>query len=452
VVRRGWRAAERSGVLDIVAYGLSAGLGLGLWLATRIETHHAWGAIAVWVYGAATIVAVVFWWTARRSGEVRLRSRVALAALVAIGATVVPTGVEITRRVELGWGRHAQSEVIITEEAARALRRGEDPYAATYEHGPLAARPIGTTTHYAYLPGMWLYGVPAALAGPTAAANAWWTDARIWFAVGGLVAFGLAIRRWRDPTLQLRASLPMIVWPTGALLIATGGDDIPALGLMLLGATYAAEERWTAAGVALGLACATKQPCFLALAFLAVAAARTEGVHLWASRAARRLVGVAVAIAVVVVVPFVLWSPSDFVEDAVKFPLGIGQSKTAAGTPTLGSALMHVAGAAKPAVAGLLVLAIAAMGAWALIVRPPRDAAQALSHLAVFFAVALLLAPAARIGYLVYPVDFAVWASCLAAWTSSPGASPDDLRARSDRVGRDLHEGRGEVSSTSAPG
>ena len=64
-----------------------------------------------------------------------------------------------------------------------------------------------------------------------------------------------------------------------------------------------------------------------------------------------------VAIAVAVVLPFVLWSPSDFVEDAIKFPLGIGQTKTAAGTPTLGSALMHVAGPAKPAVALLLLAA-----------------------------------------------------------------------------------------------
>ena len=355
--------------------------------------------------------------------------------------TLVPTGVEIARRVELGWGRHTQSEVIITEEAARALlRHGEDPYVATYEQGPLSARPIGTTTHYAYLPGMWIYGAPSALAG-----RRWWTDARLWFAVGGLVVFGLAIRRWRDPTLQLRASLPMIVWPTGALLIATGGDDIPALGLLLLGTTYVAEDRPTAAGVALGLACATKQPCFLALAFIAVGMAGAEGVEVWASRAARRMCAIAVAIAAAVVLPFVLWSPSNFVEDAIKFPLGIGQTKTAAGTPTLGSALMHVAGPAKNAVALLLLAAVAVIGAWTLIVRRPRSPGQAMSHLAVFFAAALVLAPAARIGYLVYPVDFAVWSTCLTAWTTS------DLPCHPTVVvgsGREV----GEVSSRTVPG
>jgi hypothetical protein len=299
-------------------------------------------------------------------------------------------------------------------------------------------------THYAYLPGMWIYGVPSALAG-----RSWWTDARLWFALGGLVAFGLAIRRWRDPTLQLRASLPMIVWPTGALLIATGGDDIPALGLVLLGATYAAEDRPTAAGVALGLACATKQPCFLALAFIAVGMAGAEGVDVWASRAVRRMCSIALAIAVAVVLPFVLWSPSNFVEDAIRFPLGIGQSSTSADTPTVGSVLMHLAGPAKPAMALLLVGTIAAMGAMTLIVRRPRSTAQAMSHLAAFLAAGIVLAPAARIGYLVYPLDFAVWSSCLAGWTA---ATTVDVSERPTRVSWIRQRSRGEVSSRTEPG
>jgi hypothetical protein len=426
----GVEAAERTGTLDLIAYAVSAGIAVGLWIGTGIETHRGWGSIATWVYGVAALVCAAMAWTSRRSGRpIRLRPRVIIAVLVAVGATLIPTTVEIARRVELGWGRHAQSEVIITEEAARALvRHGKDPYVATYEHGPLANRPIGTTTHYAYLPGMWIYGLPAALAGPTSSDDAWWTDARLWFALGGLVAFGLAVRRWRDPTLQLRASLPMIVWPTGALLIATGGDDIPALGLLLLGATYAAEDRPTAAGVALGLACATKQPCFLALAFIAIGMAGAEGVEVWASRAARRMCSIALAISVAIILPFVLWSPSNFVEDAIKFPLGIGQSSTSAATPTLGSALMHVSGPAKPAMALLLVGVIGAMGAWTLILRRPRSIAEALSHMAAFLAFALVLAPAARIGYLVYPVDFAVWASCLAVWKVEPRSERVSLR------------------------
>ena len=193
--RGGVEAAERSGTLDLVAYVLSAGVAAGLWLGTRIETHRGWGSIAVWVYGVAALVCAALAWTARRTGRpVALRPRVVVAVLVAVGATLVPTGVEIARRVELGWGRHAQSEVIITEEAARALRHGRDPYVATYERGPLSARPIGTTTHYAYLPGMWIYGAPSALAG-----RRWWTDARLWFASGAWSRSG-----WRSDAGETR--------------------------------------------------------------------------------------------------------------------------------------------------------------------------------------------------------------------------------------------------------
>jgi len=41
-------------------------------------------------------------------------------------------------------GAHAQSEVIIVEEAAAATLDGDDPYAAEYRNGPLSARPEAT--------------------------------------------------------------------------------------------------------------------------------------------------------------------------------------------------------------------------------------------------------------------------------------------------------------------
>jgi hypothetical protein len=384
---------------------VSAAVTLGILRTTRIETHLGWAAVAVWVYAAATVVSgALVWWARRSSRPVELRWRVWLALAVVVGATLAPTAIEIGRRVDMGWGRHVQSEAIITEEAARTLLDGRDPYVETYEDGPLSARPIGTTTHYAYFPGMWVYGVPSAVLGRSAL-----TDARIWFAVGAVIAFVLAVRRWR-PRFQLRAALPLFVLPTGALLAATGGDDLPVLALLLLAAALALDERDVGAGIAMGLACATKQPSFLALAFLAVAVARSSG-----RAAATRMVGIALSIAAIVIIPLAVWDPSAFLEDAIKFPLGIGATATAAGTPTLGSALLAIAGPLKPVVAVGLVLAILAIGMWVLVLRPPETVGEGMSHLAWFFGAGIVLAPAARIGYLVFPVDFALWATCLSS-------------------------------------
>jgi hypothetical protein len=394
---------EDSGWFDLIAYGLSAAVAAGLVLSTRIETHLAWAQIAGWVYLAATIICAALVVLRHRTGRaITLRVRIAVAIAVAVGATIAPTAVEISRRVDMGWGRHAQSEVIITEEAARELLDGNDPYVETYEDGPLSARPVGTTSHYAYFPGMWIYGLPSAVMGRSAL-----TDARIWFAAGALVAFALAVRGWRG-RLKLRAALPLFVLPTGALLIATGGDDLPVLALILLGASLALDRRFVGAGLALGLACATKQPSFLALAFIGVAVARSSG-----RVAALKMTGIAGAVAAAVILPLFVWDPSAFIEDAIKFPLGVGETGTAAGTPTLGSALLGIAGPLDSIVAIALVAAILAIGVWVLVVRPPENVGEGMSHLALFFAAGIVLAPAARIGYLVFPVDFALWATCL---------------------------------------
>src|SRR5207248_2205209 len=98
----------------------------------------------------------------RRAGR-PVRLRFALAAGAFVLAAVLPLGLEVGWRFGGDLGRHAQSEVIVTEEAARALVAGRDPYAATFVHGPLAARPLGTRTHFPYLPGMLAFGLPRAV-------------------------------------------------------------------------------------------------------------------------------------------------------------------------------------------------------------------------------------------------------------------------------------------------
>jgi hypothetical protein len=54
---------------------------------------------------------------------------------------------------------------------------------------------------------------------------------------------------------------------------------------------------------------------------------------------------------------------------------------------------------------GLLVLAACGIAMW-LVLRPPRSAADVMSRIAIGLGAAIMLAPATRWGYLIYPIAF----------------------------------------------
>jgi hypothetical protein len=58
--------------------------------------------------------------------------------------------------------------------------------------------------------------------------------------------------------------------------------------------------------------------------------------------------------------------------------------------------------------------------------RPPQTAAQACAVGGVVMAVITLFAPATRIGYLLYPINFFVWSYLFAG---TPGTEQPDARA-----------------------
>ena len=282
---------------------------------------------------------------------------------------------------------HAQSEAIISEEATKVVVHGRDPYAATYLHGPLAARPLGTKTHFPYVPAMLVFGLPRALWGTHA-----WTDARVGFGLATLgVVAGVAWSSRGTPDRTIRFVQIVVLIPIAALLMVAGGDDLPVVALMLLALTLALKGRTGWAWVLL--------PLLL--------------VGIWierGGRSARRAAAALFAVGLSIILPFVLWNPGAFVEDVIRFPLGIGRQRSAAGTPTLGSLLVRVAPSARTVITVLLVAVVAAIALPLLVVRPPRSMQGAAVRSAVVFLVAMALVPSGRIGYVVYPIDLLAWA------------------------------------------
>jgi hypothetical protein len=388
---------------DAAIYAGSAAVAGGVALFASIPLYREAGRIAFGPYAVGAAVALGL--ALRRAGH---GARLALAGLVLAGALVLPLALETVWRANTSPGLHAQSEAIITEEAAKAVVRGDDPYVATYLRGPLSARPLGTKTHFPYLPGMLVFGMPRALGGTHAL-----TDARVSFAVVTLIVVALMAWRWRDQRgRSIRLIQVMAVIPTAALLLVAGGDDVPVAALMVLALLLASDGKPGWAGVVAGLAAAMKQTAWVLLPFLVLGLWRSEG-----RRAALRSMAASLAVALPVVLPFVVWSPSAFVEDAIRFPLGLGRQPSAAGTPTLGALLVHAMPSARTPLTLVLGVVVLVVALYLRVVRPPATVRGAAARAAVVFVVAIALAPASRIGYIVYPIDLLAW-----AWLARGGA------------------------------
>jgi glycosyl transferase family 87 len=396
----------RGAPTDAALYGAACLFALLTAAFGTIPIHREWGRLAATPYGVGAAASVVL--ALRRSS---VRARAFVAVVVVIGAALVPLALEVAWRARTAPGLHAQSEAIVTEEAANALVEGSNPYAETYLHGPLAARPLGTKTHFPYLPGMVVFGLPRAVDGHGPIA-----DARVAFAAVTLGLGALALARWRAPAAtKVRATQFLAVLPTGALLMATGGDDLPVLALLLLALVLAVERRPAGSGIALGVALAMKQTAWIVLPFLAVAILKGQG-----RRSVVRFGCAVAAIALPVIAAFVAWDPRAFWEDAVLFPLGLGKQPTPAGTATLGSLLVDVVPAPHAAVTATLMALLVAVGLYLLVRRPPGDPAGAAARAAILFLAAFVLAPAARLGYLVYPIDLMVWGGVLGNASLTP--------------------------------
>lgn len=391
--------SRRDAVRDAALYAGAALWAGGVAAFASIPLYREWGRLAVAPYAVGAVVALALAWV--RAG---IRARVWLALAVFAGAALLPLGLEVAWRAGADPGQHAQSEAIVTEEAAKALLDGRNPYQATYLEGPLAGRPLGTKTHFPYLPGMLVFGLPRALDGGSPAA-----DARLAFAGATLAVTGICLHLWRTtPGRRLMGAQVLLILPTGALPMATGGDDPPVLALMLLSLVLLARGTAGLGGLAAGLAAGIKQTAWPLLPFLILAA--------WALRGRRggvNALAAATAAASTLVLPFVAWNPSAFVEDVVLFPLGLGEQPTAAGSATLGTLVLEAFPRARSVLTVVLLATVAGVAIYVLTRRSTPTASRAALHAGIVMTVALLLAPAARFGYVIYPMNLLAWAALL---------------------------------------
>jgi Glycosyltransferase family 87 len=428
---------------DALLYGASAVFaGLVAHFST-IALYRQWGLIAVGPYVAAALVAAVLGHRARalgthpsaarrpvRTGLHLGGARLVLFLIVLVGATAVPMALEISWRQQGNPSLHVQPEVVVVEQAAHRATSGQALYRTYVVNGHVEQADPGLPTYesfFPYLPLMTIFGLPSG-GNPGDL-----TDARIFFSLFTVaVACGaLALCRGPDEP-KVRILQVLLVLPTAALPLATGGDDLPVVALLLLAMVLAQRRRPGLAGVVLGVASAMKFTAW-PLAVLALFCAR--------DRTGRRVPGRMAlgigAVALPIVLPFLWQNPRAFVDNVVLFPLGLVGVASPAATPMPG----HILIALFPSLHRLLPVAVALVGgvflARYLVRRPPVTAGEVASVAGWVMTAGILLAPATRVGYLLYPLNFFIWAYLLNRSTDPDAPQPNapDAATSMDPVG-----------------
>jgi hypothetical protein len=137
--------------------------------------------------------------------------------------------------------------------------------------------------------------------------------------------------------------------------------------------------------------------------------------------------GTLIAASAVIVLPVLLADPASFTEHVILYPAGLGQAGSPAESPLPGHLIAQLGPVGHAAALALLAAAACAIVAW-LFLRPPRDPAGATLRIATGLGAAIILAPATRWGYLVYPL------ALLGAMIGFASAGPAPERRRTDRT------------------
>ena len=422
-VAASWSAEER----DAVLYAAAALFAIITAQGSSIALYQQWGRLAVGPYALGAVASAVAACRARRRADAAAASsagggtpmhdasptwhwttsRTVIFLVVFVGATLGPLALEVLWQTDSGGTSHVQPEALVVEGSGARLAHGKPLYRDIDGHHERVSAPPGQPAYDVYnpyLPLMSLFGLPSSTSAPRRL-----TDARVAFSLITILVVVAALAMCRGPSgPRVLALQSMTVFPTAALPLATGGDDVPIAALLLLGLVLMQRRRPLAAGVVLGIASSMKITAW-PLAFLALLVATDRSGH----RGRRPTLWLAAGLAGVMIpsiLPTFVGDPAAFIDNVVRFPLGLAGITSPASSPLLGHAIVswfpgiHRLFTAMVAIVGGLLLL------FVLIRHTPRSPADLARLLGWVMLIAILVAPATRIGYLLYPVDFFIWA------------------------------------------
>ena len=374
-------------------------------LVSEFYGYRVWGNFATVAYGFGAAHSGYLLLCARKGRTPRgaLGSRWCGIAAVVLLAMIVPLLLLVIRRLTgvdwlitpFSWA--AQPEVWVIERSADLLLHHGTPYVDV----TALNRPPVVNDYTPYGPVMTVFGLPRALFGGTPLTDAL-TDARWMFALAACACVLGSLKLLKWPKVPVGAAQLALACPLTALTWAVAGPDLAIVGLLVLACALAATGRVAWSGVVLALVISAKLIVAPAAAVLAVLVLVGRGPGLdWT--ALTRFAAALVATTAAVHLPVYLVDPAAFVEHVFRFPLGMGVVRSPAASPLPGHLIAETGAFGRVAAFALVGAAAVAMLVW-LVRRPPANGSGALLRIAVGLGALILLTPATRYGYLVYPL------------------------------------------------
>jgi len=400
---------------DAWLYGASGFFAVLLGLTSREAAQMHWGYLSFVPYFAAALAAIVLGRLIKTNIQ---HVRFVLLVLVIVGAVFMPLGLEVHWRSDNRNQGYAQPEVSVIERSGVALAKGQDPYKSYYKNGHIVDELKGLPAYesfFPYFPLMGIFGLPQA----ETHKGKGLTDARIIMTLLTLIASGVALRMLRvAPEKKIRVAQTLIALPTGALFLATGGDDMPILALMLLGVVGLLRRKNNLAGISVGVAAAMKLTAWpLALSSMLVAQSNNG------SRAWRRVALWITSIVTVTILPFAVKAPWAFMSNVFAFPLGLAHVNSPAASALPG----HILTTLWPVLGHVLSPLTFLVGGYFMVQHVKKNWPLSLSHLlgllALTFLVLMCVASATRIGYVIYPINLVVW-----SWVTHENSSLEPIK------------------------
>jgi hypothetical protein len=379
-------------------------------LMAEFYGYRVWGNFATAAYGFGVLHSGWLLLSARKGRTPRglLGSRWCGIAAVALLAMILPLALLVIRRLTgvdwlitpFSWA--AQPEVWVIERSADLLLHHGTPYVDVTALGRLPE----VNDYTPYGPVMAVFGLPRALFGGTPLGDAL-TDARWMFALAACACVLGTLKLLKGPKVPVGAAQLALACPLTALTWAVAGPDLAIVGLLVLACALAATGRAAWSGLVLALVVSAKLIVAPAAAVLAVFVLVRRGRvshETGLDRAALgRFAAALVATTAALHLPVYLVDPAAFVEHVFRFPLGMGAVRSPAASPLPGHLIAETGAIGRVAAFVLVGAAAVAMLVW-LVRRPPANGSGAVLRIAVGLGALILLTPATRYGYLVYPL------------------------------------------------